>query len=514
MRLIGIGFLAFLLAGIAILLSSSAEIRVFSRQVSEIFTGPQLRFEPLRDMPLAEGQFLGTVTRSAPIAPIILSGFPSYQSATFHLPVNVRPISGHLEIEATTQIRSGAGGLLRISIGGRKRGEILLRPGDSKHRVIVDLFPHEVAQQTLVVAFSLLGEGPNSTCSIDSGFDSVVEIEPSSAVHLTFEQPLASLQDRVLSTGLQTRLAWNEDQTSRVSSLLAGARLQRRGYLVSYATDDPALSVTEMSRLNQVSDPPQISTDLHEFAWSDIFRPRSSVFGLRKFRQRQTWRIQYEMGMARNLHLPDRLNLEMSLGQQASGHQWQVAVALNGRLVKHELFSNDISAVRMDIPLPADAHRIKNMIEVIATSTRSSSGKCDLGPELFAEITPATNMVAGRRLLSEPLFDLQAELVRQTGWILRPDRQLSVADAQVAAGMLAEILPEELPAGPSTSPSILHVLPPDSDYSAQVGGASGNVWIIHRNIENDRVRIVPVADYRRVDTDGVYLLAVLSGSGK
>ena len=488
LRLIGIGLLAFLLAGVAILLSNSAELRLLLRQSAELVRGPQLHFEAVREAPLARGQHTATVLRTGQDSPIILSGFPAYQSATFRMPIDTRPISGSLRIDMTSQLLAGARGLLRVSIGGRKRGEILLRAGESRRSLEIDLHATEVASDELVVSFSLLGKGTATSCNADSGYDAIIEIESTSAVHVTLERPLDTARDLVRSQGQWMPLAWDDDPARRVSSLLAGAAWAKTGFSVAFVNAKSALTPDAALATTTLSERP-------DFAWSDVMADESALFRLRRFRQNHTWRIQYDMEAGRERNLPDRLQLDMELGRQASGDHWQLAVILNDRLLDHVLVPADADNVTADIPLPAAFHRRFNAIEIIATSTNATSGECELGPELFASISPRTRLIAGTDHLSGPLVDLRERLARQPGWELTVDERLSGTDAQIIADLLAPVLPDAPAFGPAWKPLTMHAIAAGSERPPN----SADRWLLTPGTASDsaQLRAIPQQDVFR-----------------
>ena len=124
MRLIGMGLLAFLLAGVALSLTNSESLRLSAQLMTEKVLGPRLAFETSADNQAEIVAGKAVVRRTHIGTPIILTGLPAYQSATFYLPIDARPSSGHLKIDTTMQILSGVEGVLWVSIGNKKRAEL------------------------------------------------------------------------------------------------------------------------------------------------------------------------------------------------------------------------------------------------------------------------------------------------------------------------------------------------------------------------------------------------------
>lgn len=70
------------------------------------------------------------VKRANPDHPVILSGRPTYQRGAFIVPVDARPMSGYLQIDATSQGLDGVEGVLRswTLLGGIGPGVLLFLP--------------------------------------------------------------------------------------------------------------------------------------------------------------------------------------------------------------------------------------------------------------------------------------------------------------------------------------------------------------------------------------------------
>eukprot|EP00581_Thalassiosira_minuscula_P027189 CAMPEP_0184406244 /NCGR_PEP_ID=MMETSP0738-20130409/1434_1 /TAXON_ID=385413 /ORGANISM="Thalassiosira miniscula, Strain CCMP1093" /LENGTH=88 /DNA_ID=CAMNT_0026763059 /DNA_START=26 /DNA_END=288 /DNA_ORIENTATION=+ len=87
------------------------------------------------------------------------------------MPVDARPTSGYLQIDATSQVLAGVEGVLRISITGTRRGEMLLHPGEAGRSLQIPLSPMDFAGNQLVVSFSLQGTGPQHQCGAKDGIE-------------------------------------------------------------------------------------------------------------------------------------------------------------------------------------------------------------------------------------------------------------------------------------------------------------------------------------------------------
>ena len=162
--MIGIGLMGFLLAGVALLLSTMNLWERAQWAVQTKINGTQLVFETPAVLPVSD-QDTAVISRSSPDLSVILSGLPAYQSVAFNLPLNARPTSGYLQIDATLQVLAGVEGVLRVSIDNVRRGEMLLHSGEVSRSLQVPLSPTDLAREQLVVSFSLQGSAPSGRVS-------------------------------------------------------------------------------------------------------------------------------------------------------------------------------------------------------------------------------------------------------------------------------------------------------------------------------------------------------------
>lgn len=467
MRLIGFALLAFLLAGVAVFLSNSDALRLGARNVGELALGPRLVFETRAE----EREAASREAIVQPVetdAPILLSGLPSYQGATFFMPVDARPVAGYLQVDATVQALAGVEGVLRVSIDNTRRAELQLRPGETSRSLRVELTEEEIAGEKLAVSFSLQGQGANAMCSNDEGIEAVVEIEPTSAVHLTLDEPLKTRRDRALAAGRNLRIGWGEDD--RVAALLAGRTVQAAGLDLRYSEYGmPASAATYVVRELATVTPRPF------YAWSDLLAADSTQFGLRQFYQEHTWRMRYDMGSARYDTLPGQVDVALELGQLPEGGSWQVLATLNGRLVGQ--FTTPGGTLRETVVLPEALHRRQNTVEIIARNDDGHHDACDRGAKLFAELLGDTAFRPGTAEYSDPLLALVAELGQ--GWTLAGvDDALGTADAEVAARLLA-LLPE--PAEKPLSGAQVRVLPRGAKLAALAG--NDRAWLVFHDAE-------------------------------
>ncbi|MEO1199769.1 MAG: cellulose biosynthesis cyclic di-GMP-binding regulatory protein BcsB [Pseudomonadota bacterium] len=510
MRLIGIGLLSFMLAATAILISNSTAISLGTRELSELFFGPHLRFEADNRAPRRIGQAEGAaVQRVAPDTPIILSGLPSYQNATFLMPIDARPLGGYLQIDATLQVLAGVEGVLRIAVGNSRRAELLLRPGESERSMRIDLTAEDLTRDRLVVSFSLQGEGPHSPCGIDRGREAVVEIESTSAVFLTFDALPESDRDRVRMAGRQVQVAWPDDQRDRMNALLAAADLNSQGVVVRFDDDPDAVSPVDLNGLlAQIA--PNHGPGQPTYAWSEAMAPASGLYALRRFHRSHTWRIPYAMGLAESASLPAALHLDMELSRQAAESRWHVVVTLNGQLLEQRLLAPGEVELRAEIALPASLHQQRNVVEITANTDHELEGVCTTGPELFAALGDASRLEPGPVRFLDPLMELRRELGPSDGWRIDVSEEVTKVEAGMAADLLSALAPHAAAIDAASRPTLIHVLHRGADLDAWSSDTPHHHWLVFQD-EDGRLVARRLADHNASETSTVMLLAVVDG---
>ena len=420
--------MAFLFAGLGLSLANSERLQTFLG----LLRSTPLSFETSHDAPTF-GNRNAIIRRADAQVPLILSGFPAYGSARFHLPMDARALSGELQIDLTAQALPGVEGMLRITIGNMRRAEVLIRPGDLESSVRVELTEHDIAQERLVVSFSLQGTGPHTPCGINEGFEVIVEIETTSAISLALDRPIETDIDGLLANGRVAHIALGD--TGQADALLAGATLLRNGVDTRFA--GRGLDAPEALALAAQFDRPE---DVQQYAWSETLAPDSAAFGVRRFTRAQTWRIRYDMAAARDQRLPGQFNLAMTLGHLPDRAVWQVIVTLNGHLVHEGLAEAGI--YDQAITLMADLHGRENTLEVELRSGYVSPGECARPPEVVAELLPRSQLLPGSEEFNGPMIGLLSVLSQ--GWSLDASG-LTPPEATLVSGILAELPPPSSP---------------------------------------------------------------------
>ena len=311
MRMIGIGLMTALLAGLALMLGNLGIWQTGWHMVRQATLGPGLVFETPATRPDRTGPSV-RLTRTVPQSPMILSGFPAYHSATFLLPADARPLSGYLHIEATVQALAGVEGVLRVSIDKTRRAELLLHPGTAARSLRVPLSPLELSRERLVVSFSLQGRSGQTPCGPEDGVAAIVEIETTSHVHTTLDRPLTSLRDRVTLWGGAVHLAWPAaparlDRAEALARLMAAAQVTRSGGVTRFAPQGLTAFEAGAGRGRPCAPAPV------GLAWPRPVAGGSNA-GLRRFHHDTSWRL--PVATAGDRYQPGTLRLNLYLGQR------------------------------------------------------------------------------------------------------------------------------------------------------------------------------------------------------
>ncbi len=487
MRLLGIALLAFVLAGASILLAGSD----LSSRMSVVFGGldsePDLIFE--RDASSIEGQGPSEAFRMAGIGdPVLLTGVPAWQTVSFLLPLDVRPVSGTIEFRVTSQVLEGVEATLRVSIGGARRSDILLRPGHHQLQFRIDLSQADLHGRQLNVSFTLQGDGPPTLCARVDGRNVVVEIEQSSSLNLILDGRLETARDLLAAHGGVAEIPLSTD-TAQSANFLLAARLLQHGQAIRFS-DQPSTHST-LAELEELLRPEMDSPD--QMMWPRaIAQGRNS--GLRRFQRSTEWRIDLAGGGGG--FIPGRVVLEFGLGARTGDAPWVLDISLDDQLI----FSEELPAVGLihSVDIDLTAHNITRTSELISTLSVFSSGHgpCNDVPERVAELRYSSHLVASDRSFSNPIAQLQS-LILQNNTVAISGRQLtSPIDAIAASNLLAEVIPRGHIVGLSDTPTIeLRFLPPGADLPS--ASLLRPAWAVWRDEATGQLNVEPISTAAR-----------------
>ncbi len=511
MRIVGIGLLAFLLTGAALLFSSLDIGHKGLRKFTETVSGAQLAFESSAPLTSPSSAANAVMHRNDAANPIILSGLPAYQSAMFFLPIDARATSGTLQIDATHQVLAGVQGTLRISINNTRRGEILLKPGELHRSLRIGLTAEELASDRLIVSFSQVGDGDHTGCASNSNIQAVTEIETTSALYLTTDSPLESTRDRVLAWGDQVVVGWpawlaSEEQPRR---LALSAELIRQGHDVLFVKDvsSGALTTDNLRDLLQA-----FSTDTSPRAvWPMAVAVNGANAGIRRFQKSTSWRTRYDLDDVENNVMPTAFDVDLTLGFLDDGAAWTVTTTLNNRILLMDRVPAGQNTYRVEIALPQDMHAKVNVIEVTAASSADIDGVCTLGPELIAEMQP-TSKLRGMG----PVFETQLSAVKSmmasvttVGMVDVPS--LSAAESTVISGLVAKLVPTSAKILPTRQTVNLRPFSrTDLGILAELDVTAGTIWIAYSRGDGEDIHAQPasaevIAQLQRTPVAGIVI---------
>jgi len=506
MRMIGIGLMGFLLAAVALLLSTMNILERGQHYLRDLTAKSQLTFESRTATP-ADAQYTAMIQRSNATHPIILAGLPAYQSVVFAMPLDARPTSGYLQIDVTSQVLAGVEGVLRISIDNVRRGEVLLLPGEVVRSLQVPLSPTDFARDELVVSISLQGGSPDSQCSNHEGFEAIVEIETTSAIFLTLDRSLETARDKVNAWGQIVRVAWPGwlNRQERVRRLALATQFKQRGVetvvLGNSAAD--ALSTLELRTvLPMFAD----RADQRSAPWPRPIAQTGPNAGLRRFHRETSWRYRYELRREDALQLPASLDLNLAFGRQLPGNHLTLTVTLNGRLLHHDIFDGTQTSYAALVLLPTDMQGHSNTIEVFVNTTQISYGRCDLGPLLMAEMLPSTRLLAGDASYSDSLTQIRQVLSDVDVLGLGISGELGAADADAASSLLAELLPAAARLKPDAALASLIVMSPQS--TGFVLPRNGPIWLVTQDTVTRRPQVRLLEPGTELSRNGVAVLVI------
>ena len=507
MRMIGIGLLGFLLAGVALLLST---MNIWERgqwAAREWVNGPQLVFEVRATAPVVD-ENQAIITRSNPDHPVILSGLPAYQGVTFDLPVDARPTSGYLQIDATFQVLAGVEGVLRVSIDNVRRGEMLLHPGEAGRSLQVPLSPTDLVRDQLVVSFSLQGEGPGMQCRSDVGLAAIVEIETTSAIFVKLDRPLTTVRDRISAWGQTVRVGWPEwlQPDERVRRLALATAFKQTDVDTVFIDVQSVDALTTLELREALPAALVDTVPVEVLSWPRDVARRGSNAGLRRFHRKTQWRIVAEANEADAMTLPSRLDLNLALGRQPNESQWVVTITLNDRLLHQDFVDRTETHFATTIALPPDMLAARNTIEVMASTTHTPEGQCNDGPELIAEMLPTTRLYAAEEIYSDDIVRLRNTLADIGSLSVSGPSAMTATDASVVSDLLAEVMPVGVTLKPATQSAQLVILAPNEPMTAVPN--SGQKWLVIRDEATRMLIVYDLAEGTDIHRTGLALLIV------
>ena len=469
MRLFTISCLAFGLIGIALYyqdhlglgpappLSSAEEMQeVFSAGVPSDVHLAYASATPDTPDPTGGSDAL-VVTAHRSNEAILLSGFPSYATVRFPLPQDRPAKAGLLNLDLDVQLAAGGSGALRITIGGRRRGEVIFEPGLKRRSVSVPLEANDLLGPELVVALAAAGRSADLACPTLRDTSFVASVAASSSLSLDVDA--LSFEDRWRTLALPVPVtvpAGEPNAAAQAETLRLAATLERDGvptrFVARGSASEPALTVDPQADGPFAFDLDQGVLRLRsaELASGIVrLRHRTEATALldtsvRRFRDAVDWRI--PLGSLQNLALeapPRRFDVAIRLDEPLD-EDIRLTAKLNADtlLERGPQRMND-GVLRTSILLPSDAVRAQNELVISLDREGSTKESCPLGQGASAQLLLESEFAGRIDGPPTPWFDMIATLRDARSIALEGMTDLSPGQLDLAVDMLAAILPDQ-----------------------------------------------------------------------
>ena len=508
MRMMGVGLLAFLLAGLLILLGQSG---AFGTAWDRMTGRDRQQFDDYQAAVAANFDVEGRDVFAAHSdigSPMILSGLPSYLGTTYRLPVDSRPVSGRYRIVFSSDVADGVEGVLRVSVNGVRRADILLTEGRHRSDAEIELTANELAAGLLNINLSLEGRGLIAECTPDDALAAVVEIESETGLRLSLTENVKTVRDRLALWGDRVPVEWGDGGADALRNLVTSARLVEKGYVVSFRGQ--GLSGDALADF--ASEVPLRGGAANLATYPIPLTSDSSNRGMRRFDRQTTWRLEYAAGDLPDGALPAALDLRMAMGPVGADQWHDLTVSINDHLLMSRRLTVDSERFNQSIAIPADFQRSQNQLVVTLTANDADDVRCGANNNSFAEMLDETVLRGGGPAASDPVSLLLSMLRGQDRVSLVAD-ELTQADAQAAAGMLALLEPRGLHFVSGQADTRIEVMPGSRVEAAMAEGGVANSWIVYLPADRDEGVIVRrLADYRMLEVPALALLITLPNS--
>lgn len=510
MRLIGLGLLAFVLAGVLILLGQGG---AFKSGWTKLSGGDQQQFS---DYEGAAGQGSDTsgtsvfTTGQDSDMPLILSGLPSYAGLVFHLPTDSRPISGRYELVYSSRITEGVEGVLRVSINGVKRADILLNQSKGQQKAEIELTASELSTGALDVGLSLQGRGEIAQCSPNDSIAAVVEIKPESGLRLELAKAVETTSDRLSLWGGRVPVSWNKRKGNEdaLVTLVHGARLVQKGYLLHFGPN--GLDSAALTKLSGEAKP--YSDVFIQPAYPIPFTGKNINRGMRKFDRQTSWRYHYSVTDLPNQILPSALDMRLVVGPAGNDARYDVTVSLNDHMLFSRRLSPQTERVSQSIALPAALHQADNKVEISLASGDGNHNRCGTDTQSIAELLPETVLKGGGQRASDSLSLLRTKLSAVDTVALLGEIDTAV-DAQAVAQLLGQLDPRGLSFVTGRTAAKIRIVSGDIVAAIAKEGVQPNDWIVYRSLDRDGGVVArPVGEIVTLPSAAVALLVSISGN--
>ena len=508
MRLIGIAVLSLLLIGSLIVLGQTGSFDTAWQRLSGGGRQPvdDYQLAAMRNFDVEGSDVFATQVDSD--APLILSGLPSFASTSFRLPIDARPVSGTYSLDYSSRVADGVEGVLRITINGIRRTDLLLVEGLRKEAVDIELMPTELAAGELEIGLSLQGRGEIAECTPEDSIAAVVEIAPGSGLRLKLASPVQTVRDKLALWGGRVPVLWqgNQSETAGLRSIINAARLSSKGYSPHFL--DKGLSGDKLSGIASQASPRHDSV-IPE-AYPLPLATEYSNRGARKFGRRTSWRYRYAAQDMPGKTLPSALDLRMQLGPQAKELKRDLVVTLNDRLLFTRRIPSGAQWFNQSIAIPGNAHREHNALEISLSAVAGENSRCGDIEQSVAELLPETVLIGGGAPAYDTLSVLRDRLLAGET-IALSGGDITSADAEAASRLLAVLNPTAMGFKTSGARSYIRIVSGDLSRAAAAQRPSGDSWVVFIS-QDDGGDIIarPLSEFRSRNVPALALLITVA----
>lgn len=397
-----------------------------------------------------------------------ISGLPGYGRMTFLLPVGNRVTEAEAVLPFASEIPDNINAVLRVSVNGQRRHDVLLGPGREDRDLVLPLLPRDLARNTIQLSFALSGVSTTGLCGAHIG-NALVTLRPEAHLRVLTARPLASAEDRYRAAGAVAGFAWpalagaDDRQTAGMLSLVV--RALRAGIDVDLRPagneGGTGFLASDADLTAMLAEPGSWRDRTLTRDWPLEIVGESGAAALRNFTGAHSWRYGFSLTDLPDERLPGMLDYGLKLGpvtaprpagspaaEPGAGQGWLVSVTLNGRLL--EAFTAPEGSLRRKLPLPAGLIAHNNQLEISVGRSFGVDGVCNDGPPLIAELAADSVLLPGTDLTS----GVPARLSRLAGTapVLAPAglAGLTPPEAAAAADLLANLPLAEESGGTAT----------------------------------------------------------------
>lgn len=393
---------------------------------------------------------------------LALSGFPAFAKASFRLPRDTIADAGQAVLNLTSDILEGGSGALRITINGKKRGELILEDGRQKYRVLVPLTPTELASGEIIISFNTTGITPSPLCGARHPTGSLVEIEPDSRVELRIDRSDLSVNDALLASGSPGRVIWPKlelgaERATRLGLALAMAREGTEILFIdeNYRKDsDVELDLSAYTPAEQTN-ALLPSKYLISFTSQELAEEPGSIWPLpvaddglnskmREFENTTVWNIPFSLNDTPDGKAPTSIKFTIIASALELGDNWLLSVAQNDRLIHSERIPANGQEIAREVALPVMGQTLNNTVRITLNSSAPRPGPCEGGSEAVAQLKENSVLVGGRRLEQSMRDILTNDLDADQTVFLRSPEVIGAAQANLALELLAGIIPADV----------------------------------------------------------------------